>query len=638
MAVIGIDLGTTYSAAARCVNGVPEIINLEGRSTLPSVVGLQKNGKIAIGWTAKRNQARFPTNTIVEVKRKMGGTEDIRLGDRTFKAPDISAMILDQIKKLAESDLGEPVTGAVISCPAYFMDPARAATKQAAEIAGLKVLSIINEPTAAAYAYGVREGADEKEKLFVIYDLGGGTFDITVIKMISGQIEVIGTGGDPQLGGGNFDDKIVEWVIAGVKAKNPEYAATLTDEKLRALQMRLKLYAEEGKIALCNMQGDDPAHQFQIAAVDTFQNRPIVFNEALTRRHFDAMIKDLLENSLKWVDEALKVPKSDKHNYTENDITAVLLVGGSTRIPYVRKVLELRFPNTPIWGQDRGINPDEIVAMGASLAAADADLTGTEAGPGIGLIDVTGHSLSVAVYSDRLQKETLQAIIAKETPIPCNAEHQFFSSGKRATRSRIKVYQGEGNDIDPQHNAMIGQFDIEIPPIEEQTPLKVGLDLDSNGILIAYATDMKTGQKVSCKIDYADTTKIKPEELERKKAQLQAQLTAVINQSANPLAEDAAVSQSGAPPAAATVPPLGGFTVQPPPPPPGSQADPASMMNPILRMLYTKAVNSFMQVPADRQGSLVQLVTQIETAARAGDRQKLDGYLPELTKLLEGVN
>jgi molecular chaperone DnaK len=224
MAVIGIDLGTTYSAAARCVNGVPEIINLEGRSTMPSVVGLQKNGKIAIGLTAKRNQARFPTNTIIEVKRKMGGTEDIHLGDRTFKAPEISAMILDQIKKLAESDLGEPVTGAVISCPAYFMDPARAATKQAAEIAGLKVLSIINEPTAAAYAYGVREGSDEKEKLFVIYDLGGGTFDVTVIKMISGQLEVIGTGGDPQLGGGNFDDKIVDWIIAGVQAKYPEYA------------------------------------------------------------------------------------------------------------------------------------------------------------------------------------------------------------------------------------------------------------------------------------------------------------------------------------------------------------------------------------------------------------------------------
>jgi molecular chaperone DnaK len=266
MAVIGIDLGTTYSAAARCVGGVPEVINLEGRSTLPSVVGLQKNGKIAIGWTAKRNQAKYPTNTIVEVKRKMGTTDPIHLGERTFTAPDISAMILDQIKKLAESDLGEPVTGAVISCPAYFKDPARAATKQAAEIAGLKVLSIINEPTAAAYAYGVlREGADDKEKLFIIYDLGGGTFDVTVIKMIAGHLEVIGTGGNQNLGGGDFDDEIVKWILKGVETRYPDYAATLTPQKRKALETRLKVFAEEGKIALCNMKGDDPVHQLQIA-------------------------------------------------------------------------------------------------------------------------------------------------------------------------------------------------------------------------------------------------------------------------------------------------------------------------------------------------------------------------------------
>jgi molecular chaperone DnaK (HSP70) len=316
------------------------------------------------------------------------------------------------------------------------------------------------------------------------------------------------------------------------------------------------------------------------------------------------------------------------------------LVGGSTRIPYIRKVLEQRFPNSPIWGQDRGINPDEIVAMGASLAAADADLTGTEAGPGSVLIDVTGHTLSVAVHSDRLHKEILEAIIAKETPIPCNAEHQFFSAGKRAAKSLIKVYQGEGLEIDPRRNTLIGQFFIEILAIEEQTPLKIGLDLDANGILTAHATDMKTGQKVSCKIDYADSTKIKPEELEQRKAQLQAQLNAVINQSANPLAEEAAASPQGAAArtAMAGAPPPGGFTVQPPVTPPPPQADPTSVMNPILRMLYTKALNSFMQVPADRQGSLVQLVTQIETAARAGDRQKLDGYVPELTKLLEGVS
>jgi molecular chaperone DnaK len=648
MAVIGIDLGTTYSAAARCVGGMPEVINLEGRSTLPSVVGVQKSGKIAIGWTAKRNQARFPTNTIVEVKRKMGGVDTVKLGDKQYSAQEVSAMILSQIKKLAEAELGEPVTGAVISCPAYFMDPARAATKEAAELAGLKVLKIVNEPTAAAYAYGVRQGSDDKEKLFVVYDLGGGTFDVTVIRMVSGELEVIGTGGDPQLGGGNFDDRIVEWILAHVQAKHPEYAATLTDEKRNALRMRLKFYAEEGKIALCNMQGEDAAHQFQIANVDSFQNKPIVFNEVLTRAKFEELIRDLLENSLKWIDEALNIPK-EKHNYAEDNITAVLLVGGSTRIPYVRKVLEKRFPKTEIWGQDRGINPDEIVAMGASLVAADADITGDEAGPGSVLVDVTGHTLSVAVFDDRRQREILAPIVAKETAIPCAAQHRFLSSGKRTDRCLVRVYQGEGIEIDPQRTAMIGQFFIEIPPIDQQTPIMVGLDLDANGILVAHATDMNTGQKVSCKIDYSDTAKIRPEELEQRKAQLQAQLNAVINQSANPLADDAAAPQ-GAPaaprPAAAAAAGGAAFTVPPPAPmpapapmpEPAAAADPTAMMNPILRMLYSKALNSFMNVPADRQGPLVQLVTEIEAAARAGDRQKLDGYLPQLTKLLDGVN
>jgi molecular chaperone DnaK len=451
--------------------------------------------------------------------------------------------------------------------------------------------------------------------------------------MIAGHLEVIGTGGNQNLGGGDFDDEIVKWILKGVETRYPDYAATLTPQKRKALETRLKVFAEEGKIALCNMKGDDPVHQLQIASVDQFQNRPIVFNEPLSRSKFEEMISGLLEGSLKWVDEALKVPK-EKHNYTEDDITAILLVGGSTRIPFVRSILQKRFPKNEIWGQDKGINPDEIVAMGASLAAADADLTGEQTGRDTVLIDVTGHTLSVAVFDRTLQKEKLEPIIPKETQIPCNAAHEFWSAGQGTDKSRIKVYQGEGREIDPPRTMLIGQFDIEIPRSQEQTPLRVGLDLDANGILVAHATDMKTGQKVSCKIDYADTTKIRPEELKQRQAQLQAQLNAVINQSVNPLAEDAAVPTQGAAvqplaPAARAASPAG----SPPPP-----TDPTSLMNPILRHLYTKALNSFMQVPADRQGSLVELVTQIESAARAGDRQKLDGYVPQLTKLLEGVN
>ena len=199
MAVIGIDLGTTYSAAAQTVNGKPEIIPLEGEPTLPSVVGLQRSGKIAVGKTAKNNQAKHPQDTIIEVKRKMGENVDVRLGDKAFKPQEISAMILKKIKEEAENELGEKITGAVISCPAYFKDPARQATKEAGELAGLKVLRIINEPTAAAYAYGVRgdkqngTDANQQEQLYLVYDLGGGTFDVTVIKMNAGSLDVIGT-------------------------------------------------------------------------------------------------------------------------------------------------------------------------------------------------------------------------------------------------------------------------------------------------------------------------------------------------------------------------------------------------------------------------------------------------------------
>ena len=625
MAVIGIDLGTTYSAAARCVNGQPEIISLEGRSTLPSVVGVQKSGKIAIGMTAKRNQAKSPTNTLVEFKRKMGENTKVRLGEKEFSPQEVSAMVLSRIKELAEAELGEPVTGAVISCPAYFKDPARAATKEAAELAGLKVLRIINEPTAAAYAYGVRAGTDDTEKLFLVYDLGGGTFDVTVIKMAGSLIDVIGTGGDPQLGGGNFDDEIVKWMIGMIRDKHPKYAATLNDDKLAALRMRLKLSAEEGKIALCSNPAPDAKYDFQISTVDTFQNKPIVFTETLTRAKFEELIEKLLEGSKRWVEEALKVPK-EKHNYTEQNLTAILLVGGSTRIPAVRSKLEAWFPATPVWGQERGINPDEIVAMGASLAAADADLTGEESGPGSVLVDVTGHTLSVEVRDDRTGRDILAPIIAKETPIPCAAEHRFQSSGGRASNCVIKVYQGEGVEIDPTKVTMIGKFNIQIAPIDAPTPLMIGLSLDADGILIAHAVDELSGQKVVCKIDYTDTAKIKPEELAKRAAELKAQLSAVIGQSANPLMEEVAAGNA----AMAMPGAMSGM-------PPAAVADPTALMNPIMRSLYQRALGSFARVPADRQGALVQLVTDIEAAARAGDRARLDTAMPQLAGLLEGV-
>ena len=376
MAVIGIDLG------ARACEG----ITLCGRATGNHPLGGPTRpalGRRAAGQRQdcrrddRRNDpVKFPHNTIVEVKRKVGTTEKVPLGDKLFSPQDISAMILSRIKELAEAELGEPITGAVITCPAYFKDPPRAATEQAGQLAGLKVLQIMNEPTAAAYAYGLQHGNDKAEKLFIIYDLGGGTFDVTVIRTIAGSLKVIGTGGDPQLGGGDFDDRIVEWIVGHIRQSNPAYAATWSDEKLKALKLRLKFHAEEYKKKLCDSRDAEPSVTFTLPNLDIFEGQPVSFNGNLTMVEFERMIMDLMDNSKKWVDEAMKEP-TKTHGYTLKDVTAILLVGGSTRVPLVRRKLKEWYPVVPSWGEEKGINPDEIVALGAASGLLNLTLTAT---------------------------------------------------------------------------------------------------------------------------------------------------------------------------------------------------------------------------------------------------------------------
>lgn len=566
MAVIGIDLGTTYSAAARCINGRPEIINLDGESILPSVISLQAGGKIAVGKVAKRNQAKDPQNTLVEVKRLMGKTikggdretekpVTAKLGEKVFSPQELSAMILKKIKELAEADLGEEVTGAVISCPAYFKDPARDATREAGVLAGLNVLRIVNEPTAAAYAYGVRQTDDTSEKLYVVYDLGGGTFDVTVLKMIGGSIEVIGTGGDPELGGGNFDDRIVNWMLEHLERTHPKYIAALNDERRKAVRLRLKSFAEEGKKRLCDSKVD---YQFTIAQVDDFDGKPVGFNENLSMETFERLINDLMVNSFASVQEALTVPK--QKNYTEAHITAILLVGGSTRVPLVRRMVEERFPGTPVWGQERGINPDEIVALGASLIAAENDPESDAIPQTAGVVDVTGHTLSVTAMNAQTRKLELVPIIHKDTQIPFNAAHRFSSMGNFQKQCRVEVYQGEGKDLDK--DLMIGEFVIEIDPIKSETPLRIGLDLDANGLLLAHATNEVTGTQVKCGINYSGSAKLEPAELERRKKALEAQMNAAIPLAANPLGDGPKTA-----PQAAWAPQRAAATVNPPPSP-----------------------------------------------------------------------
>jgi molecular chaperone DnaK len=660
MALIGIDLGTTYSAAARYLGGDrgTEIIPLEdGQPILPSVVGVQANGKIVVGWKAKRNQANRPQDTVIEVKRLMGKHVDVRLGQKTLSPPEVSALILSRIRELVEEELNEKVEGAVISCPAYFKDPERQAIKQAAQIAGIKLLSIINEPTAAAYAYGATiAGADEK-KLFLVYDLGGGTFDVTVIEMTSNNLKVIGTGGDPELGGGNFDDGIVDWMMEHLD-KHPGYLKSLTEEKKSALRMRLKYHAEEAKKNLCGRDGRPAQEQIQvqITQVDRFDGKPVVFDETLTMEEFNRRIEVLLQNSLKWVEEALSVPKSDRYGYSEDDITEILLVGGSTRVPAVRKLLESRFPKTPFRGMESGINPDEVVARGASIVAAQSEDSTVEVEHEKVLTDVTGHTLSVAVMDRDLGREILHPLIPKETQVPCGSAHQFSSYGDFQRQCKIRVYQGEGREIDPEKVTMIGEFLLEIDPIKDPTAIEIGLRLDSNSLLVATATNLLKGQQVKCEINYSDSSQLPQAEVERRRLELEKMQKSGVGATVNLLDDSAGAPAPGSAPrpqgtvapgparpapvpAPAPARPAPAMPAPAPavaPPAPAAPVDATSLMNPIMRALYNKAIGSFAKVSPDHCTEIVDLVTRIEAAALARDPSLMSLYAP-LAKLLEGI-
>lgn len=632
MAVIGIDLGTTYSAVSRFVDGQTEMILLEGNPTLPSVVSVLPNGKIAVGLTAKRNQAKNPQDTIIEVKRKMGEAVTVPLGQKSFSPQEISAMILRRLKELAEEQLGEEIDGVVISCPAYFKDPQRQATKEAGQVAGLNVLRIVNEPTAAAYAYGLGQAGDTEEHLVMVYDLGGGTFDVTIIKMIGGSLEVIGTGGDPQLGGGNFDDRIVSWMLERIHVKYPGYAATLTEERERALRLRLKTNAEEAKKKLC---GPPALGEFriQIANVDQFDGKPIVFNEVLTMETFEGLIQDLLDNSMKWLDVAMEVPR-EKYKYTDGDLTDVLLVGGSTRVPLVRKLLEARYGPERLKGMEYGIDPDEIVARGASMVAAQADPYSTEV-VDAQLIDVTGHTLSVAVFDIQRNRETLHPLILKETPLPTSAAHDFASMGNFQAQCLVKVYQGEGEEIEGNQNVTkIGEFLIEIPPIQDSIPLEIGLQLDKNGLLVAHATDRSTGRQVKCEINYSDSAQIRPEDLKQREKELVDKLEQGVGRSANPLEQAAAAGGSWANPGR----PAQAVEQQPAAGTASSGAAAANPMRAYAQSLVEKAMGNFARIPPDRQMAVAQSVTAVQNAMQGEDTVTLMTSVSQLASLLQGLD
>ncbi len=516
--ILGIDLGTTFSAMAITENGEPKIIeNREGARTTPSVVAVSKSGEQLVGVQARRQQITNPKDTVSVVKRLIGrrfsdaevqkdtkllpyeiressdGGVEVRMGEKWYKPPEISAMVLRKLKQDAEDKLGSPITEAIITVPAYFDDSQRKATKIAGEIAGFDVKRVINEPTAAALAYGLNKKKDEK---IVVYDFGGGTFDISVLEVSEDTIEVKATGGDTHLGGEDFDQKVVSWLIESFKR---DQGIDLSKDQL-ALQ-RLKEGAERAKIELSS-------------SLETEVNLPFITSDASGPKHFyyklsrsqlEGMVKEYIEKSITLVQGTMGEAK-----LSPKEIDEVVLVGGQTRMPAIQEAVKQLFGKEP----NKSINPDEVVAIGAAIQGGILQGEVKD----VLLLDVTPLSLGI---------ETLGGVntvlIQKNTTIPTSKTQTFSTAADNQTSVEVHVLQGERSMA--EHNKSLGRFILDgIPPSSRGVPqVEVTFDIDANGILSVTAKDKATAKSQSIRIE--GSTGISKEEVERmkKEAELNAQ-------------------------------------------------------------------------------------------------------------------
>ena len=510
--IIGIDLGTTNSCVAVFEGNEPVVIaNSEGKRTTPSVIGFVKDGERKVGDPAKRQAITNPQNTVYSIKRFMGETYEqsrkeaeampykvvneggyprVEIEGRKYTPQEISAMVLQKMKKTAEDYLGQEVTDAVITVPAYFSDSQRQATKEAGEIAGLKVQRIVNEPTAAALAYGVDKA--NKDMKIAVFDLGGGTFDISILEFGGGVFEVLSTNGDTHLGGDDFDQVIIKWLADGFKA---DEGIDLTKDPM-AMQ-RLKEAAEKAKIELSS----STSTEINLPYISAERGVPKHLVKTLTRAQFEQLAHDLIQACLVPCQNAVR-----DANLQTSDIDEVILVGGSSRIPAVQTLVKNYFGKEP----SKGVNPDEVVAVGAAIQGA---ILNKESGVGdIVLLDVTPLTLGIETMGGVMTK-----LIEANTTIPCKKSETFSTAVDNQTAVTIHVLQGERPMA--AQNKSIGQFNLEgIAPARRGVPqIEVTFDIDANGILNVSAKDKATGKEQKIRIEASSG--LSQEEIDRMKAE-----------------------------------------------------------------------------------------------------------------------
>ena len=513
--IIGIDLGTTNSCVAVFEGNEPVVItNSEGKRTTPSVVGFVEGGERKVGDPAKRQAITNPKKTVYSIKRFMGETYDqsrkeaervpftvvneggyprVQIDDRKYTPQEISAMVLQKMKKTAEDYLGQEVTDAVITVPAYFSDSQRQATKEAGAIAGLNVRRIVNEPTAAALAYGVDKS--NKDMKIAVFDLGGGTFDISILEFGGGVFEVLSTNGDTHLGGDDFDQVIIDWLVNGFKA---DEGIDLSKDPM-AMQ-RLKEAAEKAKIELSSTTSTE----INLPYITAEGGVPKHLVKTLTRSQFEQLAHELIQNCLVPCQNAIRDAK-----LSTSDIDEVILVGGSSRIPAVQTLVKNYFGKEP----SKGVNPDEVVAVGAAIQGA---ILNKESGVGdIVLLDVTPLTLGIETMGGVMTK-----LIEANTTIPCKKSEVFSTAADNQTEVTIHVLQGERPMA--AQNKSIGQFNLTgIAPARRGVPqIEVTFDIDANGILKVSAKDKATGKEQAIRIEASSG--LSKEEIDRMKAEAEA--------------------------------------------------------------------------------------------------------------------